>query len=1008
MPRNWKNSTVLSAVLATLQLVSQSLFARDLAKDSAETDYSSELPRIEPLSPEQALDQFEVLDGFQVQLVACEPLVTDPIAFSFDARGRLWVVEMRDYSEQDTERLGRIALLSDTDQDGRMDHRTTFVENLSWPTALWPWLDGVLVAEPPHITWYRDTNGDGVADQSEVWYSGFGRSNVQGMVNSLRWGVDAWIHGATSSTGASLQSAVNDERIELGRRDFAIDPITKALRPESGGGQHGMGFNRWGDKFVTANSDHLQQVVDMEDWLANHAVGGIPFPSLRRSIAEDGPQAEVFRASPVEPWRIVRTRLRMSGVVPGIVEGGGRAAGYFTGATGTWVMDRERGYGLPETDTAIVCDVGSNLVHRKTLLDQGLFFNSRRIDPQTELLRSRDIWFRPVQIGDGPDGGLYIADMYREVIEHPLSIPPVIKKHLDLTSGRDRGRIWKLTSRQTPSAAFDDLSRLEDADLVARLASDFSWHRLMASQLLVERYVLKRLDRDLVGSLLRKTASTSDRPEARVLSLWLLHRLDVRMSPSHALELLAQTHPRVLAHAVEIVGFKTLSESQEISSEERNAVQMQLTGLAQTTEDSRVQLSLAKISPHLDEDQRWKMLGCLIPRVQEPMVRATIATCAGNRSWQLFRSEMSHEWGNSVYSEWLGLLLPGWIAAAKADRELADFVKEHLQTGHPRQQAWLNALPRASSHAAVSTLLQQIAIQSSVDQLVTSSLAEQVDPRTVSWLGLTSPEIQTEWMLQLIQSAMPESLQSAAISALNWANHTGLVEHLIANFRGMTPSLQHTALRAITARPERLPLLAEALESGQIARSQIAPEFRQTLLSGPSTELIQRFTKVLSSVSGDREAVLQRYQEALASAELDRASPAAGKAVFERSCAQCHRLGQVGNDVGPPLQQLGEKSPLQLMEAILDPSREVDPKYAAYNVLTVEGLVINGIIIQESGNQIVIAESGGRQTTLDRDSIDQINSSGLSLMPEGLEEQITPDQMLELIRFLQIGQNQPR
>ena len=182
---------------------------------------------------------------------------------------------------------------------------------------------------------------------------------------------------------------------------------------------------------------------------------------------------EVFRASPVEPWRIVRTRLRVSGVAPGAVEGGGRAAGYFTGATGTWIMDRERGFGYPTEsvtdgpDIALVCDVGSNLVHRKRLIDQGLFWSAQRIDQQSELLRSRDIWFRPVQLGDGPDGALYIADMYREVIEHPLSLPPMIKKHLDLTSGRDRGRIWRLASPHTPRLASEDLTQLDNAALVS-------------------------------------------------------------------------------------------------------------------------------------------------------------------------------------------------------------------------------------------------------------------------------------------------------------------------------------------------------------------------------------------------------------------------------------------------------------------------------------------------------------------------------------------------------------
>jgi putative membrane-bound dehydrogenase-like protein len=322
-----------SLAFLVLYFVAVDLDAQE--KSSKEPTVSAdELPRIAPKSPSEAKASIELAPGFEIELVAAEPLVFDPVAFSFDGRGRLFVAEMIDYSEQDQAYLGRIALLTDQNNDGIMDHRSVFADRLSWPTAVHPWRDGVLVIAPPKLTFFRDTDDDGVHDKAEEWYTGFGRSNVQGMANSLRWSVEGFLVGVTSSSGAELMSPIrSNEKLTLRGRDFRIDPLKQTMTPISGGSQHGMTMNRWGDRFATSNSDHLQQVIDLDSWLESHSIGSLPI-TTRKSIAVDGPQAEVFRASPVEPWRIVRTRMRVSGQVPGAIEGGGRAAGYFRAQQG--------------------------------------------------------------------------------------------------------------------------------------------------------------------------------------------------------------------------------------------------------------------------------------------------------------------------------------------------------------------------------------------------------------------------------------------------------------------------------------------------------------------------------------------------------------------------------------------------------------------------------------------------------------------------------------------------
>ncbi len=453
---------------------------------SAQDDFKDELPRIPPVEPNKALDTFEIAPGFEVQLVAHEPLVTDPVAIAFDARGRVFVVEMRGYSEDPNDNLGRVRLLEDTDGDGRLDKGTTYVDKLSWPTAVACWDGGVFIGVAPDILYCKDTDGDGVADIRKRVFTGFGRGNVQGLFNSFRWGLDNRIHGATSSAGASVTRVGDKDSkpVVLRGRDFAFDPRTLELEPTSGGGQHGMCFDDFGRKFVSANSDHLQMIV-----LDDHLLKRNPYvkpPPVRLSIAADGGQAPVFRISPVEPWRIVRTRLRVAGEVRGPIEGGGKAAGYFTGATGVTIY---RGDAWPSEHrgTAFIGDVGSNVVHRKRLEPKGYAFVGKRIDEGREFLASRDIWFRPVQFANAPDGCLWVIDMYREVIEHPKSLPPAIKKHLDLTSGRNRGRLYRIAPKGYKPRATPNMTGMTLNELVDLLGHSNAWHRETATRLIVER-----------------------------------------------------------------------------------------------------------------------------------------------------------------------------------------------------------------------------------------------------------------------------------------------------------------------------------------------------------------------------------------------------------------------------------------------------------------------------------------------------------------------------------------
>lgn len=462
-------------ILSTTVLISCSV----TNQDEPQAD-PSELIRIAPTEPTDALATFEIRPGFKLELAAHEPLVVDPIDIEFDENGRLFVVEMRGYSEHREDALGRIKLLVDDDDDGIFDRATIYAENLKWPTSVCCYDGGIFVAASPDIFYFKDTDGDGVSDIKETVFTGFGatasRLNMQALVNSLIWGPDNRIWGATARNGGLVRrpDQPNSEAINLQGADFSFDPKTRSFRAENGTAQFGMSFDSQGRRFVSSNSDHIQWVAWEREAQKINPYYTMPKPLV--SIAKAGGAAPVYRISPDEPWRIVRTRWRISGVVQGMVEGGGRVSGYFTSATGITLYTGDA-FGSSFSDNAFIGDAGSNLIHRKIVRNES--GKSQPIaerpsdESHIEFLRSRDNWFRPVNFANGPDGCLYICDMYREVIEHPWSLPLGIKKHVDLDSGNDRGRIWRVTPTDFERPAFS-------------LNRDSNWQRVTNRRLAYE------------------------------------------------------------------------------------------------------------------------------------------------------------------------------------------------------------------------------------------------------------------------------------------------------------------------------------------------------------------------------------------------------------------------------------------------------------------------------------------------------------------------------------------
>ena len=581
----------------------------------------SDLPRVSPTEPALALGTFKIKEGFTLELAAAEPLVVDPVAMAFDEKSRLYVIEMIGYSEHREDRLGRVRLLEDIDRDGSFDKSTIFAKDLSWPTAVACYDGGIFVGATPDIIYLKDNDGDLKADERRVVLTGFGkgveRLNMQSLMNSFRWGLDNRIHGSASGTRGEVHVPGSPElgSVSFIRSDFSFNPRTFEFRLESGGAQHGMDFDSTGRKFVCSNSRHIQQVMYNQRYVGDNPNFMPTSPLI--DIAIDGGAAPVFRRSPDEAWRVIRTSWRVKGQVRGPVEGGGRPSGYFTAATGITIYD---GSVWPNEymGDAFIADCGSNLIHRKKLYANGPKLTAMRPKDEktSEFLASTDNWFRPVQMEIGPDGALYIADMYREVIEHPWSLPHGIKQHIDLDSGNDRGRIYRIVPEKFVQPIIPNFGNLSERELIQMLEHPSAWHRSTASRLLFERQKRSSIEP------LRQLAQDGKTEYGRMQALYVLAGMDALIS-TDLVEACLDVSPIVRKHAIILIE-DFLSEGQaEVVSKEKD-----LTPLIK---------SIIRVSNDEDKSVRYQLSWTLgkLEFTEKINILARLLQKAGGDPWQL-------------------------------------------------------------------------------------------------------------------------------------------------------------------------------------------------------------------------------------------------------------------------------------------------------------------------------------------------------------------------------------
>jgi putative membrane-bound dehydrogenase-like protein len=935
-----------------------------------------------------AFAALEIIDGFHIEVAAREPLVVDPVAAAIDEDGRLYVAELRDYPYRPKEGsppLGRVRLLEDTDGDGRYDVSHIFAADLLWAAGIAPWKGGVYVSAPPDIWYFKDTDGDGVADQREQVFTGFGTSGAQYILNNLVWGIDHHIYASVAGNGGNVHAPGSNRVLALrGRRvDFRFTPLTGSYETISGGAQFGNTFDDGGNRFLCDQDDPLFHVVLRRRYLQRNP--HLSPPEVQHPLATD--DTAVFRASPVEPWRAIRSGRRVE-ANRGNPSGSGVSHHVLDGVAGTTIY---RGHAFPEAayGNAFSGDAQNNLVHRRSVLPDGISFASERLDAATEFIRSRDNWFRPVNFLNAPDGTLYVLDLAREILE-AVHIPIDVVVHLDLTSGREHGRIWRVVPEGFRTPAPPRLGGATTAELVALLEHAGAWWRETAHRLLHEQQQVSAAPR------LRELLRTSRRPQARLHALWSLAGLNELLHADLQVAL-ESPHAAVREHAIRL-SEPLLATSPELFEavlarvDDRSArVRFQVTLSLGDVNDPRAVDAWRQIAWR-DAADPW-MRAALLTAPPRFLVDALVSLLAEQKltaAETLVQplSEVAGAMGIATSARILDAVAPAAGSARRYDIVLG------LAQGLAHRGVHLEALLLQLSSQSSSVV--ESALENAASLSIDPAASRRATKKAVRLLGYAPWSIAARPLTTLLGNSHRPDLRVAAAHALAEVTAPAVGTVLLETWPDAPPALRQALLQAWLARVSHTHQLVATLEQGAIGWREIGPAAQQRL-TAHADESIRLASGKLSQAgtTSTRAEVLAHYRKALTLI----GDAALGKVLAKTRCLPCHRVGDDGIAIGPNLSLLSRRTPEENLVSILDPNHEVDPRYLVYIAVERDGRTTAGIVEDESEDAITLRTAQG-VTTIPRIRLESLKSSANSFMPEGLEEGLDLAGMAALLSYL--------
>ncbi|MFP6602066.1 MAG: PVC-type heme-binding CxxCH protein [Pirellulaceae bacterium] len=949
--------------------------------------WAADPPR-SPVAPQDSLAHLQLAPGLRAELVAAEPQVTDPVAIRFDAQGRMWVVEMRDYpwgpKEGELPQC-QLRVLTDEDGDGFFETSRIFADQLLFTTGVQPWKGGVIVTMAGQVAYFKDTTGDGRADLRQIWYQGFVEDNSQLRANHPRFGLDNHIYIANGLRGGVVQDArqPNSSKVNINNMDFRFHPESFHYEAVSGVGQFGLTFDDYGNRFVCSNRNPVKHIV-----LKNRYLRRSPKTAISAVFHDAAKAGEASRIFPIaRSWTTSTLH-----------------AGQFTAACGVFCY---RGSGLPEEfrGNVFTCDPTGSLVHREIMTPRGGTFTGRRGREGVEFLASRDEWFKPVNMELGPDGALYVVDMYRAVIEHPRWVPDELKERPDTRYGDNRGRIYRITSAKAPASTKPtNYSQLPNARLVGLLAHDNAWQRELGARLLMERTNKDQPTAHLLANQLEQLARQGKSPHARFHALWSLEGLEKLSIKTIALALHdpdAQVRRQAVMLAERRLG---------LSADLRKRV----TALARDEDAGlRFQVALSLIPVKTDVEM-GQLSHILMAGEEDIWTRRAVRLAAANRVTDLMTLTLEQPLPKNLVAHRDAIVeLAQATGRGATVSQLQSILGQLVQLpAEPRYQAiqfgGLDMLLRTAAgrklglatiltHGERSVAVEDVAAVFDRAEKLAAVARAPVTDRNLAIALLSYPSRLSGTLVRLCQPAEEQAIRLAALQSLARRKELAPWPELLDRFAGESPVVRRALLDGALRSSPRIGLLLDRIEKGSIKAAEIDQTRIKRLLGTSQPALRARAAKLLAdTVPADRKQVLADYQVVL---KL-KATPQAGEVIFRKQYATCHRIGKIGQNVAPDIADSRSKQPAQLLTHILQPNRVIDSNYISYSVVTNQGKVLTGILTTETSTSVTLRQAEAKEVTLLRSQIETLRSNGVSLMPEGLEKNISHQQMADLISFI--------